>query len=234
MANRTCEHAANIAWDEWSDLDLDVVVTDDAVLDAVREGRALCEVLGESEALVAPSRPGEVDVVLPSLEPFSIRYHTRGTTNAHIIDDLKIVGGHLDRPEIIAAGVVHSLAVRAPELVASEALRFALSFDTASRRGNVWQALRLLDELRWRSLELFAMSLGQPRPAHAVDGLGGQSLKDKLSGVLAQADLASIAQSLANALDLIADDELTTGRFALTHTQRTVRDALRPRAASGC
>ena len=55
-------------WDEWSDLDLDVVVTDDAALNAVSEARALCAVLNESEALVVPSRPGEVDVVLPSLD----------------------------------------------------------------------------------------------------------------------------------------------------------------------
>src|SRR3982074_3282023 len=39
-------------WDEWSDLDLDVVVADDVVLDAVTEARALCAVLHESEALV--------------------------------------------------------------------------------------------------------------------------------------------------------------------------------------
>jgi hypothetical protein len=82
-----------------------VVVTDDAVLDAVTEARALCVVLRESEALVVPSRPGEVDVVLLSLDQFSIRYHTLGTTNAHIIDDLKVVGGRLDRADIIAAGV---------------------------------------------------------------------------------------------------------------------------------
>src|ERR1700693_487422 len=72
-------------WDEWSDLDLDVVVADDAVVDAVTEDNALCELLSESEALVVPSRPGEVDVLLSTLEQFSIRHHTLGTTNAHII-----------------------------------------------------------------------------------------------------------------------------------------------------
>jgi predicted nucleotidyltransferase len=220
-------------WDEWSDLDLDVVVADDAVLDAVTEARALCAVLHESEALVVPSRPGEVDVVLPSLDQFSIRYHTLGTTNAHIIDDLKIVGGRLDRADIIAAGVKQSLPTRGPELVASEALRFAQSVDTALRRGNVWQALRVLDELRWRLQELFAISLGKPRPAHAVDALASQGLKHKLGGLLARADLESITQALANALELIADDDLTAGRFALTKSQRTILEALRRRTASG-
>src|SRR5437588_59987 len=149
-----------------------------------------------------------------------------------MIDDLKIVGGHLDRAAVLAAGVVHTLPVRTPELVVSEALRFAVCVDTALRRGNVWQALRGLDELRWRLLELFAITLGQPRPAHAVDALAGPDLKRKLGGLLAQADLDSIAQALANALDLIADDELTSGRFAPTQPQRTVLAALKRRTGT--
>jgi len=97
------------------------------------------------------------------------------------------------------------------------------------RRGNVWQALRVLDELRWRLQELFAISLGKPRPAHAVDAFASQGLKHKL----ARADLESITQALANALELIAADDLTAGRFALTNSQRTILEALRRRTASG-
>jgi hypothetical protein len=78
------------------------------LLDAVAEARALCQHLGLTETLVVSSRPGEVDVVLPSLEQFSIRYHRLGTTKAHIIEDLKIVGGRLDRAAVVAAGVVQS------------------------------------------------------------------------------------------------------------------------------
>ena len=220
-------------WDEWSDLDLDVVVADDAVVDAVTEARALCEVLCGSDALIVPTRPGEVDVLLSSLEQFSIRYHTLGTTNAHIIDDLKIIGGRLDHAAVLDAGVVHSLPARSPELIASEALRFALSVDTSLRRGNVWQALRGLDELRWRLQEIFAICLGQPRPAHAINAHASRALKDKLGKLLAQGDLPSIRQALANALSLIDDDELTTGRFTLTRAQRTVLEALLRRFSRG-
>src|SRR5919202_661251 len=87
-------------WDEWSDLDLDIVVSDDMLVDAVMEAQTLCQRLCQPEALVVPSRPGEVDVLLPSLEQCSIRYHPLGTTNAHIVDDLKIVGGQLDRATV--------------------------------------------------------------------------------------------------------------------------------------
>jgi hypothetical protein len=35
---------------------------------------------------VLPTRLGEVDVVLPALEEFSILFHPLGTTNAHIVE----------------------------------------------------------------------------------------------------------------------------------------------------
>jgi hypothetical protein len=82
--------------------------------------------------------------------------------------------------------------VRPLELIASEALRFVLYVDTALRRGNVWQALRGLDELRWRLLELFAASRGLARPAHAVDAHASPDLQRKLSGAVADADLRAL------------------------------------------
>jgi hypothetical protein len=50
-------------------LDLDIVTT--GAIDAVAEGHRV----GGPDALVVPTRPGEVDVFLPTLEEFSIRYH---------------------------------------------------------------------------------------------------------------------------------------------------------------
>src|SRR5437763_1652909 len=90
-----------------------------------------------------------------------------------------------------------------PGTYAHEALLRAVTVDTAWRRGNVWQALRGIDELRSRLQELFAVTRGQPRPAHAIDAHASRNLKTKLSGLQAQADPASIAQALTNALDLI-------------------------------
>jgi predicted nucleotidyltransferase len=131
-------------WDEWSDLDLDIVTTGE--IDAVAEGQRL----GGPDALVLPTRPGEVDVVLPSLEEFSIRYHPLGTTNAHIVDDLKIISGALSRGQIVAAGVAESRPPRSLELIASEALRFAIGVHVRVQRQQVWTAVWLLDELRAR------------------------------------------------------------------------------------
>jgi predicted nucleotidyltransferase len=221
-------------WDEWSDLDLDVIIADDLALEAVSEARRLCRQLGMEDALIVSARTDEADVVLPSLEQFSIRYHPLGTINAHIVEDLKIVAGRLDHSAIVAGGMVQSLPARSLERITSEALRFALSTDTALRRGNIWQALRSLEALCWRLQELFAVSHGLQRPAHAVDSHASADVRHALAGVVAQAESTSITRALGNALGLIASDTLTGGRYVLTRPQQAVLAAVQQRISDVC
>ena len=219
-------------WDKWSDLDLDIVTQADAHFDAAAAAHALCRELGCSDALIVGSGPEDVDVVLPSLEQFSIRYHALGTTNAYIADDLQILVGRLDRDEVLAAGVVHSRPPRHPETVVSEALRLAIYVDTAIRRGNMWQALRGLDEVRWRLHEVFALTHGHQRPAHAVDAFAGPGLREKFARTIAQADSSSIMDALETTLDLLENTAMTDGLYTLTPPQVRVLSALRRRRAS--
>ncbi len=214
-------------WDEWSDLDLDIVTTDE--LDAVAEGHRL----GGPEALVLPTRPGEVDVVLPSLEEFSIRYHPLGTTNAHIVDDLKIISG-IGRDQIVAAGLRVSLPPWSLELIVSEALRFAIGVHIRVRRRHFWQAVWLLDELRVRLMEVFATARGL-RPVRSFDALASPELQRRMGTLLARDDLASVERALVSALDLLEHDlpTLADATCELTSQQRGVLSALRRRIADG-
>jgi predicted nucleotidyltransferase len=213
-------------WDEWSDLDLDIVTTGE--LDAVAEGRRL----GGPDALVLPTRPGEVDVVLPSLEEFSIRYHPLGTTNAHIVDDLKIISGNLDRDQIVAAGLRVSRPPRSLELIVSEALRLAIGVHIRLRRRHVWQAVWLLDDLRARLMELFATARGV-LPVREFDALATPELKGRMGTLLARDDLQGVERALISALDLLEHDlpSLSNAAYELTPQQRGVLSGLRRRMA---
>jgi len=215
-------------WDAWSDLDLDIVVTEE--LDAVAEGRRL----GGPDALVLPTRPGEVDVVLASLEEFSIRFHTLGTTNAHIADDLAVLAGSVDRDSILAAGVVESIRARPLEVIVSDALRFAIGVDICCRRGRLWLALELLHDLRTRLMELFSTARGLPRMIHGFDTHAAPGLDRAMRATLARDDLADVARALGAALDLIEHDlaELSGGAYALSAAQVGVLAALRRRMAA--
>src|SRR6266508_3819118 len=212
-------------WDEWSDLDLDIVTNGE--IDAVAEGKRL----GGPDALVLPTRPGEVDVVLPSLDEFSIRYHPLGTTNAHIVDDLKIIAGALSRDQIVAAGVLESRPPRSLELIASEALRFAIAVHVRVERQQVWTAMWMLEELRARLMELFAVERGLPRPVIAFDATATPELRQRLGALLPRDDLSSVQHALGVALDILEFDlsALTGAGYRLTPQQRRVLSALRDR-----
>jgi predicted nucleotidyltransferase len=215
-------------WDQWSDLDLDIVTTEE--FDAVAEGIRL----GGPEALVLSTGAGEVDVVLLSLDEFSIRYHPLGTTNAHIVDDLKIISGTLDRDQIVAAGVSISRPPRSLELIVSEALRFAIGVHIRLRRRHFWQAVWLLDEVRARLMEVFAVARGL-RPVRAFDDLATPELQRRMASLLVRDDLAAVERGLVSALDLLEHDlaTLADATYELTPQQREVLIALRRRIAEG-
>jgi hypothetical protein len=161
-------------WDQWSDLDLDIVTTGE--IDAIAEAHRL----GGPDALVLPTRPGEVDVVLRSLEEFSIRYHPLGTTNAHIVDDLKIVSGTLSCDQILAAGVRESRQPRTLDLLASEALRFAIGVHIrVQRHFRLDVADGRLQLARGRLANPAAVIDTDPATQRAV-AFGRQSLADAL------------------------------------------------------
>src|SRR5690349_16425433 len=67
-------------WDEFSDLDLDVVTVDGLTLDVLAEVRRLCEAIGQEPVVLLPYGADAADVVLTSLMELSIRYHPLGTT----------------------------------------------------------------------------------------------------------------------------------------------------------
>jgi hypothetical protein len=68
-------------WDQYSDLDLDIVIADDAGIEPLPELKRLCtsfEPLGERALIIVPDgggcgrcRPGVVDGVVSSLSPFA-------------------------------------------------------------------------------------------------------------------------------------------------------------------
>jgi predicted nucleotidyltransferase len=94
-------------WDKYSDLDLDVVITDDAEVHIEEELRALSESfapLGEYPAIIFAEEPDEGEIVLESLMMLSIRYHPLAGTNYSIVDSMRMLSGNLDHETIAAAG----------------------------------------------------------------------------------------------------------------------------------
>src|SRR5437868_1187484 len=71
-------------WDQYSDLDLDVVIEDRVQIRVVEELQNLCasfQQLGENVLIILPGGTDSGDVVLESLNELSIRYHTLAMTS---------------------------------------------------------------------------------------------------------------------------------------------------------
>lgn len=225
-------------WDEYSDLDLDVVIADDARVDPVAELERLCASfapLGERAAVIVPKRGDEGDVVLESLLGLSVRFHPLASTSPNIVSSMRLLWGQLAAEDIAAAGTAnrHREAIVPDELL-GYALRQAAEASTKLVRGRLWMAINALNECRDALFTLYGVTREAPRPLHAFEAHADGDLERRFAATQPAYDAASIRTSLLAVLDLIERhlEGIVLGRVALTPAQRTVLTGVRKRAAA--
>ena len=136
-------------WDEFSDLDLDIVIRDDVQLEIQAELADLCSYLhssGEAVLLTLIDGLDAGDVVLASLGQFSIRYHRLATTNWKIVDSLQLLRGDIELATIVMAGEANRrlATTTKPEVLINRTLRFGLGVSIELRRHRLWLASALV------------------------------------------------------------------------------------------
>jgi hypothetical protein len=219
-------------WDQYSDLDLDLVLRDDLRLDPVDEVRHLCASLaavGESPLLVVPNNDDAADVVLASLGEFSIRYHSLADTSPNIIDSARVLCGTLSLQQIQAAGAANRRTDLTAEATAFDRFaRLALAVDRELHRQRFWHALPLLELMRGIVVEAFARTRGGARPYSVWQADAPPSLHALLGATLPQPTCAALQRSFLLLLDLI---EQQPSEFAggLSAAQQTILDRIRER-----
>jgi len=90
-------------WHELSDVDLDVVISDDVTIEP---GREVAELFGSRAAIVLPGADS-ADVVLDSLEEVSIRWHPLFATSPNITASVQVAAGRLSATDIAVAGAAN-------------------------------------------------------------------------------------------------------------------------------
>lgn len=225
-------------WDEYSDLDLDVVIADGVTLDEGAELRALCAsfaAIGDRALIVLPDED-EGDVVLASLREFSVRYHPLATTKPAILDGLIVLAGSLGAETIRAAALANAEAAPPPlGRLLDECVRLLLGVDTCLRRRKFWRVVQMLQLARGVLLQMFAQAHNHPRPFHAFQTLASPELQARLGATLPGHDLESAQEAFERMVTFVEHDlaELTAGRVALTEEQREVIEHMRGRPAGG-
>jgi predicted nucleotidyltransferase len=130
-------------WHDLSDVDLDIVVTDDAAIDPAAEARAI---FGASAAIVI-TRGDSADVVLDSLAEASIRWHPLRATSPNITASLRVAGGSLPARAIAGAGEANRIPPDEQRLL-DTLVRAAVGAWKAVQRGRPWDAIVAVEQAR--------------------------------------------------------------------------------------
>jgi predicted nucleotidyltransferase len=219
-------------WDDFSDLDLDVVIADDVVVAPVAEINRLCAAIGERPALIAPRRGDDGDVVLDSLAGFSIRYHPLASTSPNIIASMRLLWGRLGVERIRAAGLANARpSTETPETLVALCVRTALDGATALARGRRWSALAALEQERDLLMTLAALAHGAERPMQGFERTADAGLRAELARTVAAWEPASLRAALLAVCDLLAQrlDGFSAGLAQLTEGERAALDQIRAR-----
>jgi len=223
-------------WDQFSDIDLDVVIADQVRLDPVEELTQLCLTFkppGEHYAMIIPDDTDAGDVVFETLLQLSVRYHPLATTSPNIVDSLQVLTGRIDHGVIAAAGAANRQPGESLEQVLSCCVRYAAVADIALQRHRLWEAVEVLHRMRTLLMELFALTHGGQRPVQFFQAEANTDRQAQLGHTLPQYNLVSVQASLGRCLDILEHDlgQLTNEQIQLSDAYRKVLQAVRARQA---
>jgi predicted nucleotidyltransferase len=224
-------------WDEYSDIDLDVVIVDGISLNALEELTRLCqaiELLGERLAVLIPDDADAGDVVFESLLQMSVRYHPLAATHPNIVDTLQVLVGRIDHSVIAAAGHANRRPCQSIEEILAECVRFAAVADIALQRHRLWDAIEVLHRLRTLLMELYTVTHSGQRAWQFFQANADPDLQAQLGNTLPHYSLASAQASLVRCLDILEHDvgHLTNDQLQVPDAYRKVLQAVRARQAN--
>ncbi|HEY7093469.1 MAG TPA: nucleotidyltransferase domain-containing protein [Ktedonobacterales bacterium] len=222
-------------WDEYSDLDLDVVLRDDVMIDTRQEVERLgpvMESVGERIVLKIPRGQESVDLVLLPLLEISIRYHSLATTSPNIVESVIVLAGPLTTEQVRAAGLANMEHDETPPVELLDAcVRYALEADFSMRRGEPWLAIELLHRARNLLMELFAQTHGGARSAQTFDAQANSALQARFGATLPTFEAPSMWGAHQAMLDLLEQDipALSNGQAQLSAGHQEILRAIRER-----
>jgi predicted nucleotidyltransferase len=224
-------------WDEYSDIDLNVVVADGVDVDPIAEWDILRPALAridERVALVVPSARDAVDIVFESLMELSIRYHPLATTSPNIIDSAIVLHGSLTVDDLAAAarGRVREPAMSVDDVFA-ECVRYALYCERSLYRDRLWSAAYALHRIRMGLMEAFGMTHGGFRGWMSFETDADPALQNRLTATVALHTATSMRESLLSLIDVLEHhaEAFTDGRASVGEGGRVVLARLRERVA---
>jgi len=216
--------------DEYSDLDLDVTLRAEAIApvdDKIQHLVAHLDAAGFPTLFVTRDGWGGAEIVLRSFDRIDITFRRPEDSKAEVLRDLVLLRG--DRASLPEQGK----PAIAPDTVEARLRRLHGKFPITAlvamvnlRRGRLWYALTLLEEMRRGVMEIYGLSRGSTLPERYFVKLADDEVRQALGETLATYQLDSIAAGLLRVMELYRSRcvWLSNGRLAVTPEQETVFD----------
>ena len=218
--------------DEYSDIDLDVVIPTEALASASGKIRYLIDCLnatGFPTLLVAWDGDHAAEILLESLDRIDITLHAPEDSKAEVLRDLVLIRG--ERSSLLAEGKpaidLHDVEQRLRRLHDKFPI-LALGVATSLRRGRVWDALLLLQTMREAVMEIYGLARGSTLPVRYFAEHAEKELQQALGETLATYQPDSIAAGLMHIVNLYRSqcDGLINDRLFVTKSHKAVFDRL--------
>ena len=229
--------------DVYSDLDVVVIVRDDAVVDIAGELVGLRAALAENgiRTLLTQAAGNAVYLTTETLCSVAIDYAKLRETPWYLLAGYLVLSGTVDPAAIESAAKANEEPQFPPHVELHRALWLALIVNGHLHRGWYWPALSALNRIRGALLEIFTVSRNGKRSARFFDRTAGLELKTMLGRTLPAYFPTSPAQtvaSLSDALLAVLDileyrlAELSNGQVELGAGERELVLRLRARQAA--
>jgi len=230
------------AGDDLSDLDVAVVIRDEAQVDIAHELERLKTALAEQgEQTLFTEVAGDDGYLLPaSLIGIALNYHPLQAMSPYVLDGWQLIVGALEAETIRAAAQKNARPGPALTQQVHRVLWIALGVDIVLQRRLFWRAQQGLEQIRGGLLEIYAAGLGEKRAHQLFDEKASAALQAKFGRTLPQYMPESPAGSIRSASDaflvllhLLEHDltALSNGQVQLGSGERAVIHKLQARQA---
>ena len=209
-------------WDNYSDMDLDVIVANDNEALVHKEIGLMLKSLSNFEFKILTAFAefkNEQVIIFDTLDRISIRFHTLKDTNPAILDSMRILyGKHTEK--YIRSVVVEKEAEVNLELLNNKFLELSMYVPISLKRGKVINAQFFLNKMRQTLISIYVKSQRFKREFD-FEANASLSLKKELYTTYAACEKSEIIKAFNKLLDVYKNNlkEISNGKIKLSDGQ---------------
>ena len=194
-------------WDDYSDLDLDIIVKDDSEIKIKQQLNALLKSISDVNLIVLVSFEefkNEYVIILNTLDRISIRFHIKEDTVYHILDSLKILYGTLSKEEIEKSITKPNTEKQNIGILKNKFLELSIYVPISLKRKRLINAEFFLNKMRNTVIDIYLKSRNMNR-YFDFENNAEQDIRERISKTYSILDETSITNAFHELINLFCE-----------------------------